>query len=146
MRRHHTGSGQRTALSTDWASAMAPIAEQFMLEAVVSLRNPGGTTAFSEVLGRTATIPFPPFALYLAANVIPISASTVSAVDEQTWVLGYRVLLPLSTDPTLLDEGILVDVNTCSDPLLVGKELRVTDVVRGTHQLQRELVTDAART
>lgn len=144
MRRHHTGSGRRTVLPSDWETALAPVVEQFMLEATVNLRAPGSTTVFDEGLGRTVTTVLPPFAIGVVAKITPISASEVGVVEQQAWILGYRVLLPISTPTAQLDEGIMVDVVTCSDAMLVGKALRVTDVVRGTHLLQRELVTDLA--
>jgi hypothetical protein len=139
MRHHHTGSGRRLAIPADWETSFATVvANNFMLEATVNLRLPGGVAQWNEALGHTVLVPHVPFVSNVIARITPISASEVNIVEERAWVLGYRVMLPRST--ASLDEGIIVDVVTCSDPLLVGSSLTVTDVVRGTHRLYRELV------
>lgn len=144
VRRHHTGSGRRAVLDPDWATSLAVAVEGFMTEATVHLRRPGGTTAFNPSTGVTDVVPFVPFATFVPAKIQPISATEVGVVEEQEFVLGYRVAVPrtVAPNPTQLDEGIEVVVVTCSDPMLVGEVLRVTDVVRGTHLLERELVTE----
>jgi hypothetical protein len=144
MRRHHTGSGRRTAVPVDWEATHAPIVTaQWQTEATVALRKPGGTSAWDEALGRTKTVPFLPFVADVPAKISPITANDVNVVDERAWVLGYRVALPRDVAPTpgQLDEGIEVVVQTCSDPMLVGVTMRVSEVVRGTHRFERELVT-----
>lgn len=147
MRRHHTGSGRRTVFHPDWETHQAPVAEQFMLEAVVNLRKPGGTPTWNEGLGRTVVTPFTSFAINVPASIQPITAGggAVGVVEEQVYVLGYRVAVPRSTAPTSaqLDEGVEVLVVSCSDPMLVGQTLKVNDVLRGVHRLQRILYTNA---
>lgn len=144
VRRHHTGSGRRPVLDPDWATSLATAVEGFMTEATVHLRRPGGTSTFNPTTGVTDITPYVPFATFVPAKIQPISANEVGVVEEQAWVLGYRVAVPrdIAPNPTQLDEGIEVVVVTCSDPMLVGEVLRVTDVVRGTHILERELVTE----
>lgn len=145
MRRHHAGSGHRAVVDPDWSASLATAVEGFMTEATVHLRRPGGTETFNSTTGLTSVTPFVPFALFVPAKIQPISANEVGVVEEQAWVLGYRVAVArdVAPTPTQLDEGIIVDVVTCTDPTLVGAHLRVTDVVRGTHLLERELVTEA---
>lgn len=143
MRRHHTGSGRRTAVAPDWESTYGPVVtQQWQTEATVTLKKPGGTSGWSEVAGRTVTVPFPPFADDIPAKISPITAGEVASVEERDWVLGYRVAVPYNLAPTTgqLDEGIEVVVVTCSDPMLEGVTMRVSEVVRGTHRFERELV------
>lgn len=117
-----------------------------MQEATVTLRKPGGTTTWDDGLGRTVTVPFPPYAIHVPASIQPITSGggASDVVDTQIYVLGYRVAVPRDTAPTpaQMDEGIQVEVETCDDPTLVGAKMRVNDVLRGVHRLQRILYTD----
>jgi hypothetical protein len=144
VRRHHTGSGRRTVVDVDWESHLAPAVEGFMTEATVHLRRPGGTSLFNVSTGVTDVVPYVPFATFVPAKIQPIAASEVAVVEERAWILGYRVAVPVTVapSPSQLDEGVEVVVVTCSDPMLVGTTMRVTDVVRGTHLLERELVVE----
>lgn len=143
MRRHHTGSGNRTAIPDDWQETHAAVVTQnYQTTATVLLRKPGGTTAWNEALGRTTTVPFQPFVANVPAKLTPLTANDVTVVDERAWVLGYRVSLPrdVAPSPTQLDEGIEVVVQTCSDPMLVGVTMRVSEVVRGSLRFERDLI------
>lgn len=146
MRRHHTGSGRRTVFPDDWEAARAPVLEQFMLEAVVNLRKPGGVPVWNDTTGMTDVTPYPPFALNVPADIQPITGgSPTGVVDQQVWVLGYRIAVPLSATPTTaqLDEGVEVYVVSCvGDSMLVGATLHVNEVLRGTHRSQRVLIAD----
>lgn len=146
MMRHHNGSGRRTAIPADWETHHGAIAvANYLTEATVNLRKPGGTSVWDETLGRTRTAPFTPFASNVPARIEPISAAQVNVVEEQKWVLGYRVIVPRDTapSPTQLDEGVQIDVVTCSgDPMLAGVSMKVRDVERGDHRLERVLVAD----
>lgn len=146
MRRHHTGSGRRTAIPSGWEDAHAPVVTaNYQSEATVGIRKPGGTSAWDETAGRTVTQPFLPFADNVPARITPITASQVAIVEEQGWVLGYQIAVPKDLAPTSgqLDEGIEVIVRTCSDPMLVGVAMRVSEVVRGTHRFERVLIASA---
>jgi hypothetical protein len=143
MRRHHLGSGRRLLLASDWEVTAATVVEKFMLEATVNLRRSGQISRWDEQLGRTVSDPYPPFLSAVKASIKPISGSPTGVVEEQAWILGYRVSVPRSISPSSgqLDEGIIVDVVTCSDPMLVGKSMKVSDITRGTHRFQRDLIT-----
>lgn len=131
-------------LALDWEVAHSSVVEGFMTEALINLRKPGATTHWDEGLGRVVSVPFTPFAYHVAARIAPLASSVSDVVDQQVFILGYKVAVPASVAPTTaqLDEGIEIAVLTCTDPLLVGATLRVTDVVRGTHRLERVLLTD----
>jgi hypothetical protein len=128
---------------------MATVVESFMRQATVNIRRAGSSgTHWDEALGRTVATPYAPFAVAVPADVQPLTAGGAAsdAVDQQVWVLGYRVAVPRNTAPTTaqLDEGILIDVISCpSDPLLDGTTMKVNDVIRGTHRFQRILIADA---
>lgn len=149
MRRHHTGSGRGTTVfPPDWSDHAGTVVEQFMLDAVVNLRRSGSTRVFNQSTGVSDNVPYPPFAINVKADIQPLTAggAPTGVVEEQVWVLGYRIAVPRDTAPTVgqLDEGITVDVLSCAgEPTLVGQSLKVNDVVRGTHRLQRILIADA---
>jgi hypothetical protein len=118
-----------------------------MTEATISLRKPGGTgTPSTPALGRTVSTANAPFATGVPARILALTESSVppqDAVEDQVRVLGYRISVPRDTTTTGLDEGDLVTVTTCTgDPMLVGAEFKVTDIVRGTHRFQRDLIAD----
>lgn len=143
MRHHHLGSGRRLLLAPDWEEYAETVVEKFMLEATVNLRRSGYLAQrYDETLGRTVSQPYPPFASGVKASIKPISGSPTGVVEEQVWILGYRVSVPRSVSPSSgqLDEGILIDVVTCTDPMLVGATMRVSDITRGTHRFQRDLI------
>jgi hypothetical protein len=140
MRRHHTGSGRRTAVPEDWADTFGGIVStQWHTEATVQLRKPGGTTQWNEATGKTDFVPFPPFAGNVPARITPITAQQVNVVEEQAWVLGYRVEITkdLGVTDAQLDEGIEIFVQTCSDPMLRGVTMRASEVVRGVQRFER---------
>ena len=144
MRRHHTGSGRAVVIPDDWAASHAQVAAGFMTAATVSLRKPGGTGShFNAGTGRTETTPFPPFATNVPARILAMTEGQVpptDAVDDQIRILGYRVSIPRSHAEVDLLPNAIVTVLTCDgDPLLVGRELQVTDVVRGTHLFERDM-------
>lgn len=115
---------------------------------VVSLRVPGGSgTAWNDTTHRTEVTPFAPFASGVAARIQPIGGAAgnePAVADDQVTVAGYRVSLPLTADGVdeLVVDGeqnTLIDVTDSPDPLLIGKTLRVTDLVRGSHRFERVL-------
>jgi hypothetical protein len=146
MRHHHLGSGRRTVVHPDWETSQATVVAGFMTQATITLRKPGATTIYDDNLGRTVSTPFPPFALNVPANITPIMGGGAASgvVEEQVYVLGYRVSVARALAPTTtqLDEGIQIYVVSCSDPLLVGVTMHVTEIVRGAHRFQRDLIAD----
>jgi hypothetical protein len=147
VRHHHAGSGRRTVIPAGWAATHAPVAAGFMTEATISLRKPGGTgTHFDDTAGRTVATAIPAFATGVPARILALTESSVppqDAVEDQVRVLGYRISVPRDTTTTGLHEGDLVTVTACpGDPMLVAAEFKVTDIVRGTHRFQRDLICD----
>lgn len=116
---------------------------------VVSLRVPGGTPGWSEASHRTEVIPFAPFATNVPARIQPIGGAAGNepeVADDQVTVAGYRVSLPLTgvdgVDEIVVDgeQNTLIDVTASPDPLLIGKTIRVVDIVRGSHRFERTLL------
>jgi hypothetical protein len=135
-----------TAVIPDgWAASHAPVVEKLMLEATVSIRQAGSSgTHWDEDAGATVPTPYAPFASDVPARILALAEATnavgADAVDQQVRVIGYRLALPRATADTRLVPGVLIDVTTCTgDPLLVGRQMTVTDVVRGTHIFEREV-------
>lgn len=145
MRRHHTGSGRAVVLPDDWAAHHAQVAEGLMTQATISLRKPGSSGShFDAGVGHTVSTPWAPFATDVPARVLALAASTNTAledaVDDQIRVVGYRVSIARShAEADLLPNAIITVLSCDGDPLLEGRELEVSDVVRGTHLFERDL-------
>jgi hypothetical protein len=112
------------------------------MTAVVDLRKPGSTTAFVD--RRTTYTPLAPYATDQTARVQAQSSRAVQPGEEQAeetlQVGGYLVTLTFDRDPA--DEpatGDLVDVTASDDPLLTGRSLKITDVVRGSLRFERDM-------
>jgi hypothetical protein len=145
VRRHHTGSGRAVVVPDDWATHHAPVAEGLMTQATISLRKPGSAgTHFDPALGHTVAAPYTPFATDVPARILALTEVRVppaDAVDDQIRILGYRVSIARSHAEAALLPSAIITVITCpGDPLLVGRELEVSDVVRGTHLFERDLI------
>jgi len=131
-----------------WAFEHGVVADGFA-SATVNIREAGGTPGdFDETTGTTPTVPFEPFAELVPAAVKPLGADQsmspgVVVAGDVVKVTGYLLSLPVGfegLDDPLLGEGALVDVVTCDDPLLEGRTLTVTDAVRGTDRMTRDLI------
>jgi hypothetical protein len=146
VRRHHTGSGRRAVIPTDWAAHHTGVAEGFMDKATINLHGPGSAPAWNETTKRTESPPGAAIAAGVPARIQALTEISVPAndvADEQIRIIGYRISVPAATSPAALVPGVLVDVVTCAgDPLLAGRSMTVTDVVRGTHRFERDLVCD----
>lgn len=145
MRRHHTGSGRAVVLPDDWAAHHAQVAEGLMTQATISLRKPGGTGShFDAGVGHTVTTPFPPFAADVPARILALTEVRVppaDAVDDQIRIIGYRVSIPRGhAEADLLPSAVITVITCDGDLLLEGRELEVSDVVRGTHLFERDLI------
>jgi hypothetical protein len=143
MRHHHNGSGRRTVLPADWPGSVAAVAEGFMTRATVNLRSASVTTGYDTGTNRTVATPQTPFATSVPARILGLTQVRIppaDAVGAQVRVVDYRVSIPVTQADVRLEPGLLVDVVTCSDPLLVGRTLQVSDVVRGSHLLERDLI------
>lgn len=123
-----------------WQQAHGAVAAKTMT-AVVNLRKPGSTTGFAD--RRTTYTPNTPYATGQAARVQAQTSRAVQAGEEQAeetlQVAGYLVTLTL--DRTVEHEpatGDLVDVTASDDPLLTGRSLKISDVVRGSLRFERD--------
>lgn len=115
----------------------------------VSLRAPGGVSGWNEIDKRTDVTPNAPFATGVPARVQIRGRSAgaeLTVADDVVPEADYLVSLPL-TGTTGVDsivvngeQNTLIDVTASPDPLLVGKTLRVVDVVRGSHRFERTLL------
>lgn len=135
-------------LPSTWAAEHGLVADGFRT-AVVSVRPPGGTPGgFDDETGTTTTTPFDPFIANAPAVIAPLGADQSSSpgievAGDVVKVTAYRVSLSrvqAGVDDDELAEGALVDVVTCDDPQLEGRTLNVTDVVRGSDLMTRDLI------
>jgi hypothetical protein len=128
-----------------WGALHAQAAAGTRTDATVDVRVPGTTPRWNNDRKRTEATDATPFATKVPARILALTASTNTstqdAADDTVRVIGYRISVPLgkANDARLLP-GVLVDVVSCSDPLLVGRTLRVEDVVRGSHRFERDLL------
>lgn len=137
MRRHHTGSGRRSVIPTDWAAAHQPVAEGTMLGRV-SLREPGTQQVWSDAEDQNVAVPKTPYATAVPARVQALAgqARVIQLADDTEVMADYLVTVPAAR---VVAGGHLVDVTTADDPDLVGRTLRVEKAVRGTERFERDL-------
>lgn len=115
---------------------------------LVSLRAPSTSApAWNPATHRTEVPTNTPFAAGVPARIDAIGAdAAIAAAGDLVAVAGYNVFLPLNgngVDAVVVDgeRNTLIDVTTSADPLLAGKTLRVTGVVRGSTRFERHLLT-----
>lgn len=121
-----------------------------MTDCRVTLRQPGNVgTRFDDALGHSVPTPHAPFAVDVPANIVGLTETSggraggaTDVVDDQVRVLGYLVTIPRSIAAAGLDEGVLVNVTSCPDPMLEGQTMTVTDIVRGARLFERALLCD----
>lgn len=124
---------------TGWEAAHAAPAAGTMT-ATVEIRQPGGTQEWDDASESTVTVPFAPYATVAArVQALTNDAQVVDAAEQSVTVSGYLVTVPADTSPA---RGHLVTVTATNDPLLEGRELRVTDVVLGSLRFERDLFCD----
>jgi hypothetical protein len=134
-----------TVFPAGWDTSHAAVLASQMPDRV-SLRAAGGVPTWNPATNRTETTPATPFATSVPARIAAIGADhDVVTNDDLVRVAGYDIFLPLTGDGVdALDvdgsADTLVDVTSSADPMLVGKTLRVTGVVRGSTRLERHLL------
>lgn len=124
-----------------WQEAHGHVAAETMT-ATVSLRHPGAVKTYED--RATTYVPLTAYATDQAARIHAMQSRAIAAGTEQAeetlQVAGYLISLEysrnLDSEPAT---GDLVDVTACPDPLLVGRTLKVADVVRGSLRFSRDL-------
>lgn len=129
----------------DWETSHAQVMTGTFPD-LVSLRAPGGTPAWNPGNHRTEVTANTPFATRVPARIHAIGADAQNtAADDVVRVAGYDVWLPLDgdgVDAIVVDgeQDTLIDVTSSQDPMLTGKTLQVTGVIRGTSRFERHLL------
>lgn len=124
------------------------------MPAKVNLRKPGSTKTQNPTTQVTEYVPLAPYAADQRARIQPQTSRAVDSSAEQATetlqVVGYLVTLvfdrPLNKEPAV---GDLVDVLGCTDPLLTGRSMLITEVVRSSMRFERDVfctLTDPAST
>lgn len=135
-----------TVVPPDWDTSHAVVITGTFPDSV-SLRAPGGVSAWNPLTNRTEVVPHAPFATNVPARINAVGGATGDQpADDLVHVAGYTVSVPLTADGADLvvvngENDTLIDVTDSADPTLVGKTLRVTDIVRGSTRFERDLLT-----
>lgn len=142
MKRHHTGSGRRSVIPTDWSAHHRGIVEQ-TLTAACEIRPSGSTPGiFDPATGTRPNVPHP--AHYSGAcrvQVLPAIEQEAVTGDQEITTVGYRVTIGHDT-ATQLDVDDLVKITAVDDngdPTLVGRTLKVQAFTRGSLTWERDL-------
>lgn len=147
MQRHHLGSGRRSVIPEDWSGHHRP-ALAGTRTATVALRRPGGTPgAFDPVTGTRPSTPFPAYyGLGISEpnariQVLPSNDQVRLAGEQEISTLGYQVTLDHAIDGIQIDDLVTVTaVDDNGDQGLVGRELRVESIERGSLHWERRLL------
>lgn len=120
-----------------WAAHHRPTAQGAMT-ATVALRLPGTTNEWDPELQQTVPTPHPPYATDQPARIQAVTsqATAEDAAGETVYVRGYLVGLPIVVTPT---PGDVVTVTVCDDATLIGRDLAIVDVLRGSLLFERDI-------
>lgn len=137
---HHLGSGRSKPIPDDWGTAHAGVIAA-TLPAMVKVRPAvAGAPAFNPLSGQTeASAGFPVYtgAARITAVTSPPGGPT-EMVDEQIQTRVYEVVLAYAVE--VAAPGLVVDVTSDPDPMLVGARLLIDDVDRGSNRFSRVLL------
>lgn len=120
----------------DLVSQYPPVAAT--MTAVVSLRGPGVTKTWDATSGQTE---YTPAASYWTGRA-RIQALTgadraAGATGDKVYVRGYLITVPVTV--TTVTPSHIVTVTACTDTTLVGRDLTVDGVARGSLLVERDL-------
>lgn len=135
---HHTGSGRRQVIPTDWAAHHRPVAEGTMLGRI-SLRRAGGTDGgWDDETDQVKVTPHAPYATNVPARIQALAgqARVIQLADDTEVIADYLVAIPADQ---VVEPGHLVDATTTDDVALTDRTLTVVQVVRGTERFERDL-------
>lgn len=142
MRRHHTGSGRRSVIPTDWSAHHRPAANSTHT-ATVQLRRPGGVQGeFDRVTGTTPVTPYPPYYEGAARiQLLPSETQEVEAAEQEVSLARYAVMLDAAVTGFALEDLCQVTaVDDNGDAWLVGRELTVYAFESGSLHWERRLL------
>lgn len=139
--KHHTGSGRRTVIASDWAAAHQPVVDGTLTAATVSLRDPQAppqSTGWDDATQQNVTVPAGPYWTGGARiQILDQQGKQPVVAEDQESVANYLVVVTGSVGA--VREGHRVKVTDCDDAALTGRELRVVTVARGSHRWERDL-------
>lgn len=142
MQRHHTGSGRRAVIPPDWSAHHRQVVDETHT-ATVTLRRPGGTRgAFDRASG---TYPMTPNAVYFTGpariQVLADTAQVALVAEQESSSLRYAVMLDHAASGIQLDDLCTVTaVDDNGDASLVGRDLTVESIARGSLHWERRLI------
>jgi hypothetical protein len=142
MLRHHTGSGRRRVIPTDWSAHHRPVLATTRT-ATVTLRAPGGTAGvFDPVTGTSSNTPFAAYYTGTARiQVVSVFGHDVLAAEQEVSTLRYAVTLDSVVSGVALGHLVRVTaVDDNGDVDLVGRDLTVEGILRGSLHWERRLI------
>lgn len=145
MLRHHTGSGRRAVIPADWSGHHRGVLDGTRT-ATVALRPPGGTPGvFDPATGTKPNTPFPTYYTGTARiQVLDAGEQDRVVAEQQVSTLGYAVTLDHEVSGIELGHLVrITEVDDNGDATLVGRDLTVESIERGSlHWERRLLCTD----
>lgn len=138
MLRRHRGRPGTVVLPAAWALDHQPVADATH-RGLITLRKPGGTSAWSEVEQQTVTQPHRPYVVEEPCRVVALRATTVTSGEDDVTVAAYQISMSADVSPEVGDLGRL---SRTGDPLLDGREVRLREVVLGTELFERVVLAE----
>lgn len=137
MNRHHTGSGRRSVIPTDWETHHAGVAAQTHT-ATVKISLPGGEPVFNEETKQTET-PEATQAYDGTARIQLESATSDRAQTADDEVALRRYVISIDRGATGITPEHVVKVTACSDTDLVGRTLHIGAISHGSLRFETAL-------
>lgn len=138
-----TRSGQptrpgSTVIHPAWEQHHRPAAESVQTaEAALTRPDPDAPPVFDPDTGSTTRAVLTVYTGACRLQALDVGDNAALTGEQQVTSHTYRVSLPYTADPAV---GDTLTVTASSDPTLVGRMLRVTDVTRGSLVWQRDLI------
>lgn len=141
MLRHHVGSGRRPVIPATWSSHHRGVVEATQTATVTGRREGATQGPLDPETGKRETVPHAPHYTGPARVQVLASDRDVDAAGQQLSTRTYLVTVTLtSSDEWKVDDLVKVTaVDDNGDPSLVGRDLTVTSIARGSLVWERVL-------
>lgn len=126
-------------IPTGWSAHHRPVAEGTMTGAC-TIRDPAQDTQgeFDDETGTYPTVPADPYYTGVCRAQQQKQPQVATTGEQRVSTHDYLVTVPASVAGVKL--GHIVTVTSAVDPSLIGRPLKVVDVMRGTEMWERDLI------
>lgn len=127
-----------TVIDPRWETHHRPTAESVMTgDCVITRPDPAAPPVFDPVTGSTTRPVITVYTGPCRLQALTVADNARLQAEQQTTIHTYQVSLPYAADIAVEDTVL---VTAASDPTLPTRQLRVTDVTRGSLVWQRDAI------